>query len=237
MEPPRPDEGPRTAPGRPRRRTLPLLAGAAALGVIAGACVGYLVQADRAPTPLAPLSQPVVPTAPRGDTAPADPAARTDGDLRALLLPAPRGARDLRGWSPLGRQLALYGIPAGRLSNLVDHDFRRTAQATWRTGSRGVKIQLDQYRTGPEHHLPRVVDAMSYQAAGESGTPGTALPGSSNGMVFTHTTPEQVDGRPMYLGQAHAWRGDVVVRVIITGTTPIAEQEISELTRRQVARL
>ncbi|MFI5798411.1 hypothetical protein [Streptomyces sp. NPDC051677] len=37
-----------------------MIAGAAVLGIVAGACTGYLIQADRAPTALPPLSQPVV---------------------------------------------------------------------------------------------------------------------------------------------------------------------------------
>ncbi|MFF2024070.1 hypothetical protein ACFVW2_20000 [Streptomyces sp. NPDC058171] len=238
MEPPRPDEGPRTAPGRPRRRTLPLLAGAAALGVIAGACVGYLIQADRAPTPLAPLSQPVVPTAPRGDTAPADPAARTDGDLRELLLPAPRGARDtLRGWAPLHMNVSLAEVPSERLKDLVDHDFRRMAVTAWRTGDRSIEIQLNQFREGQEYYLPRLVDHQSYDSAQWTGTSGTAVPGSGNGMVHTTTTPQQIDGRLTYVSEAYAWRGDVAMLVQILSPTPIREQEISELARRQVARL
>ncbi|MDO0927082.1 hypothetical protein QQY24_17300 [Streptomyces sp. TG1A-8] len=49
------------ATGRRRHgRAAPLIAGAAAPGVLAGVCTGYLVQAGRPPTGLPPLSQPVV---------------------------------------------------------------------------------------------------------------------------------------------------------------------------------
>ncbi|WP_324614657.1 hypothetical protein [Streptomyces sp. NRRL WC-3618] len=45
---------------RPRWRTVLLVVGAAVLGLVAGTCVGYLVQADREPTPLPSLSQATV---------------------------------------------------------------------------------------------------------------------------------------------------------------------------------
>ena len=50
------------APVRARRRgrTALLIAGAVVLGLVAGTCTGYLVQADREPTKLPPLSQPTL---------------------------------------------------------------------------------------------------------------------------------------------------------------------------------
>lgn len=45
---------------RRRGRTALLIATAAVLGLVGGACAGYLIQADREPTKLPSLSQPVV---------------------------------------------------------------------------------------------------------------------------------------------------------------------------------
>src|SRR5262245_49039165 len=79
------------AASRPRRRgraTAPIGA-AALLGVVAGTCAGYLVQAGREPAKLPSLSQPVIKQA-KGDVEPLSAAQdrrlRTDGDLRKLLL-------------------------------------------------------------------------------------------------------------------------------------------------------
>ncbi|MFF9816717.1 hypothetical protein [Streptomyces sp. NPDC014006] len=85
-----------TAASAPRSRSF---RGAVALGLIAGTCVGYLIRADREPTALPSLSQPVLRQA--GGPAPAplsaaqDRKVKTDGDLRKLLLQAPGGAKDL----------------------------------------------------------------------------------------------------------------------------------------------
>ncbi|MDQ0934344.1 hypothetical protein [Streptomyces turgidiscabies] len=74
-----------------------LVVGAAVLGLVAGTCVGYLVQADREPTPLPSLSQATVAQAegegPEPLSAAQDRKVRTDGDLRKLLLRKPTGAR------------------------------------------------------------------------------------------------------------------------------------------------
>ncbi|MGW1143684.1 hypothetical protein ACWD6I_01220 [Streptomyces sp. NPDC002454] len=241
MEPPRPDEEPSGPPDRRRGGTaLPLLAAAAALGLLAGTCVGYLVQADRAPTPLAPLSQPVLPAAATGADAPTDPPDRADGDLRKLLLPVPRGAQrspSEEGWLPLGEHVTRYTVPAARLTELVGYGFRRSAVTGWRAGDRYVSIQLDQYHTAEGRYLPRMVDLIRSDAERTTGSSGTPVPGSANGTVHTDTEPERVEGRLMYLSEAHAWRGDVVMHLWIASGSPIPEKEVTDVARRQVARL
>ncbi|WP_445394774.1 hypothetical protein ACSMX9_15885 [Streptomyces sp. LE64] len=241
MEPPRPDEEPSGPPDRRRGRTaLPLLATAAALGLLAGTCVGYLVQADRAPTPLAPLSQPVVPAAATGADAPTDPPDRADGDLRKLLLPVPRGAVPTlseRGWLPLEEHVARYGVPAERLDELVRFDFRRSAATSWHLDDRTVHIRLDQYHKGPGYELPRITGFARFETEQATGTVGTPLPGSANGTVHAATEPEPGGGPPVYASEAHAWRGDVALHIVVTSSTPLPVREITELARRQVARL
>ncbi|GAA2427834.1 hypothetical protein [Streptomyces macrosporus] len=82
------------------------------------------MQADRAPTPLPPLSraEPSYPKKPLPKdrepeplTAEEDRRVRTDGDLRDLLLPAPEGAREDEGlpaldggWVPVDDYTGLY---------------------------------------------------------------------------------------------------------------------------------
>ena len=84
---------------RGRGRTTLLIATAAVLGLVAGTCVGYLVQADREPTKLPALSQPVLAQAegegPEPLSAAQDRKVKTDGDLRKLLLKRPGGAKDI----------------------------------------------------------------------------------------------------------------------------------------------
>ncbi|WP_367669716.1 hypothetical protein [Streptomyces sp. DT2A-34] len=85
---------------RPRRRgrTALLIAGAVVLGLVAGTCAGYVVQADREPTKLPSLSQPTLKQsrgeAPEPLSAARDRRVKTDGDLRKLLLKKLAGAKD-----------------------------------------------------------------------------------------------------------------------------------------------
>ncbi|MGC5411335.1 hypothetical protein ACPXCX_47845, partial [Streptomyces sp. DT225] len=85
---------------RPRGRTALIIAAAAVLGIAGGIATGYGVQAGRAPTPLAALSQPglaypakALPAGEVPDPLPAsqDRRVRTDGDLRKLIVPRPKG--------------------------------------------------------------------------------------------------------------------------------------------------
>ncbi|MGJ3560129.1 hypothetical protein ACR6C2_22135 [Streptomyces sp. INA 01156] len=93
---------------RPRGRTTLLIAAAAVLGVVAGTCTGYLVQAGREPTALPSLSQPVLTQKKQKEgqepaplSAAQDRRVKTDGDLRKLLLKKPRGARTTSSsWAP-----------------------------------------------------------------------------------------------------------------------------------------
>ncbi|MFE1256323.1 hypothetical protein [Streptomyces fungicidicus] len=97
-QPEEPADRPPVTPQRRRGRTAALVAVAAVLGVVAGTCAGYLVQADREPTELPPLSQPVLPQAKGGAPEPLsadeDRRVKTDGDLRKLLIKKPRGAKE-----------------------------------------------------------------------------------------------------------------------------------------------
>ncbi|MFF6806222.1 hypothetical protein [Streptomyces sp. NPDC012616] len=130
MRPTRPAEAPEP---RPRGRTTLMIAGAALLGVAAGTCTGYVIQAGRAPTALPPLSQPVVGQA-DGEAEPLSAAqdrrVKTDGDLRKLLITRPKRAKDSRfpvgrdGWADLASYAGEYKSPAERSTAAVPQGHR-----------------------------------------------------------------------------------------------------------------
>ncbi|MFE0510632.1 hypothetical protein ACFW2E_12035, partial [Streptomyces sp. NPDC058964] len=144
-------------PARRRGRTALLIAGAAVLGLVAGTCAGYLVQADRDPTALPSLSQPTLAQAkgkgPGPLSAAQDHKIETDGDLRKLLLKRPVSARKglytmgHDGWMSLADYAETYEKPAAAFGNLIGDEFRRAAVTNWREGSTyNVEIHLIQYR-------------------------------------------------------------------------------------------
>ncbi|MFJ8693896.1 hypothetical protein [Streptomyces roseolilacinus] len=238
------------SPARPRRRrgrTALLIAAAAVLGVSGGTAVGYRIQADRPPTPLPPLNQPglAYPAAPLpkgGAPAPLSAAedrrVRTDGDLRELLVPKPRGARDLDvrwlhdGWSdPASHARGSYGS-AAVFEELVQQELRRIAGAAWdRGGGKETHIELLQFRSG---------GAAMNKAEGlreESGGDGTPLDGSGNGRYYVFP-PYAGDGaEPRYRARAVFQRGDVVADINIYAGERIGAAEIRSLAGRQLERL
>ncbi|MFE9098814.1 hypothetical protein [Streptomyces sp. NPDC007264] len=233
---------------RRRGRTALLITAAAVLGVVAGTCVGYVVQADRAPTALPPLSQPEL--AQRGGSAPEPLAAaqdrrvRTDGDLRRLLLERPSGARDALapvghdGWLSLAEYAEDFTKPDGAFSDAIADEFRRAAVAGWRVGSTySVEIRLVQYRQ--EEGLAAADHAADeqYWAERGGGTRSWAVPGTGDGRAYVHTEPETTFGVPVYSAEAHAWRGDLVMEIWVYDTKPIPKEKIMDLAKRQMGRL
>ncbi|MEU1706625.1 hypothetical protein ABZ478_14620 [Streptomyces sp. NPDC005706] len=235
---------------RPRRRgrAARLIGAGVLLGLLAGVCAGYLVQADREPTKLPPLSQPVIKQA-KGEAEPLSAAqdrkVRTDGDLRKLLLAKPRGARTgswvpQDGWLELGDYADYFGHPGEKFSSLATDQFRRAAVTGWKAGtSSTVDIRLIQYRQ--EDSMAAADATHNVEEAVESG-PGTAswsIPGTGDGMAYVHPRPvaDFGGGRPLYLAEAYAWRGDVAMEIWIYSSGPIAKKEIRDLARRQMERL
>jgi hypothetical protein len=218
------------------------------LGVVAGTCVGYLVQADREPTELPSLSQPSLPQAggkgPQPLSASQDRRVRTDGDLRKLLVERPSGARDttsaegVDGWMSLDAYADGYTQPAAAYSTLIDDEFRRAAVTAWRTGgTRSVVIALVQYRQ--EEGLAardRVVDEQYGES--EYGTDSWAVPGTGDGMAYVRKQPENKAGYlPMYSAEVHAWRGDIAMQIFVNDTRPITKAKIMDLAEQQMERL
>jgi len=240
-----PEERPRA---RRRGRTTLLIAAAAALGVVAGTCTGYLIQADREPTKLASLSQTTLAQAkgpaPEPLSAAQDRRVKTDGDLRKLLLKKPAGAKDADllggdGWVTLADLAETYDKPAGAFSDLVSREFRRAADTGWKIGSTyGVEIRLVQYRQEEALQASDTADSENYYEDSEAGTNSWSVPGSDNAMAYVHTKPDTKPGYlPMYNATAVAWRGDIVMKIFVWDTKPISKAKIMDLAERQVKKL
>lgn len=243
-------EAPLPRPRRRRGRTTLMIAGAAVLGVVAGACAGFLVQADREPTALPPLSQPVLAQG-KGEVEPLSAAqdrrVKTDGDLRKLLITRPKGAKDADfavdsdGWADLPTYAQEYTKPGATFNNLVDDEFRRAAMVSWRVGeSYNVEIALVQFHQESKAAASEWAESGGYWAEDEDDTRSWPIPGTGdgNGTAYVHDTPEQEPGYlPMYTAEAYAWRGDICVEIQVYDSKPISKAKIMDLAQRQVGKL
>ncbi|MFK8911730.1 hypothetical protein [Streptomyces sp. YS-3] len=229
---------------RPRRGRTPLLiAGGALLGVVAGLCTGYTVQASGSPTPLPPLSQPVLAQAkgraPAPLSAARDRKAATDGDLRTMLLKRPAGASDIEnpeghdGWLSMSEYAEYFTSPSGAFASLLSEEFRRAAVADWREGSLDVRIRLIQFRDERAVASQDALDDQHKWAGRESGH-STAIPGSGNGRLYTGG---DLDSRGRHRAEAFARRGNVYMEVWLDSDEPIAPQKAMDLARRQWERM
>ncbi|MER6122809.1 hypothetical protein ABT173_09010 [Streptomyces sp. NPDC001795] len=248
------DPGPSDAAGtgapvvRRRGRTTLLIAAAAVLGVVAGTCTGYVVQAGRKSTALPPLSQPVLAQAkgkgPEPLSAAQDRRIRTDGDLRKLLLKRPSDAQEPLyapgndGWMTLTEYAESFTQPANAFKHEISVEFRRAAVTAWRTGSTfSVEIRLVQYRQEEQLAAADSVESGHFWAENEAGTSSWGIPGTADGRVYVHTRPETKSGVSVYSAEAHAWRGDIAMEIWIYDTKPVPEQKIMDLAKRQVGQL
>ncbi|MER5199460.1 hypothetical protein ACWD3J_18765 [Streptomyces sp. NPDC002755] len=227
-----------------------MIAGAAVLGIVAGACAGFLVQADREPTALPPLSQPVLGQG-KGEVEPLSAAqdrrVKTDGDLRKLLITRPKGAKDADfavdsdGWADLSTYAEEYTRPGATFNNLVDDEFRRAAMVSWRVGeSYNVEIALVQFHQESKAAASEWAESAGYWAEDEDDTRSWPIPGTGdgNGSAYVHDTPEEEAGYlPMYTAEAYAWRGDICVEIQVYDTKPISKAKIMDLAQRQVGKL
>ncbi|MEU3950148.1 hypothetical protein [Streptomyces sp. NPDC029526] len=235
---------------RPRGRTTLMIAAAALLGVVAGTCTGYLVQAERPPTALPSLSQPVVPWA-KGEAEPQpasrDRQVRLDGDLRELLIDRPEKARDVDdvldedGWMGISEYAKRYEDPASTFAGLVADDFRRSASVSWAFDQYGgVYINLTQFRQVSTMGASLWAGNGFYWAGREAGTRSWPIPGTGEhaGTAYVHDTPDRKAGYlPLYSAEAHAWRGDVYVEIFVFDTKPVPKAKIMDLAKRQVGKL
>ncbi|MGW5634957.1 hypothetical protein [Streptomyces sp. NPDC003832] len=248
-------EVPEEAVARPRRRgrTALLITGAVVLGLVAGTCAGYLVQADREPTRLPSLSQPKIEQtrgeAPEPLSASRDRQVRTEGDLRKLLLKKPAGAKKADwlgtdGWMTMADYAGYYDDPGWAFEDL-SYAFRRAAVTGWEQDSYTVEIRLVQYRQDEVAHAASdaVESAQHWAGAFDSSeidqkTRSWTVRGTGDGMAYVHTVPEREPGYPpVYNAEAHAWRGDIAMEIWIYGTEPIDGKTIRGLAERQMERL
>ncbi|MFD7134183.1 hypothetical protein [Streptomyces sp. NPDC059894] len=241
------DEGAEEAVGGRRpvrrgRRTGALIAGAAVLGLVAGTCTGYLVQADREPTKLPSLSQPAIAQAkgpaPEPLSAARDRRVKTDGDLRELLLSKPKGAEDADwleggdGWIDLAGYADLYEEPDQAFGDLLGNEFRRAATTGWKVSSTyTVEIRLVQFRQEETLAAAEHCDNQQYWAEKDS-TDSWPVPGTGTGMAYVRR-----EAATLYSARALAWRGDIAMEIWVHWTKPISQQKIMDLAERQMERL
>ncbi|MEU0087952.1 hypothetical protein [Streptomyces sp. NPDC006274] len=237
---------------RRRGRTTLLIAAAAVLGAVAGTVTGYAVQYHREPTPLPALSQPDIRT-PKPVRTDGNTTARslsvnrwvkTDGDLRELLLPKPKGAKheEKPDWKDLYTFATWFEYEDEMFRDLAEHDFRRSATVSWSKGGKVyVDIRLVQFRetteVGAEHFGE---GQQSYLVEDDwAGNDGEPIPGSANGRTYVFDEPHREAGyEPLYEGRAVAWRGDVVMVITYQNNSgPIDVKELKSLAKRQLERL
>lgn len=247
-----PEEVPEAEPTKKKRargRTTLLIAVAAVLGVVAGGCTGFLIQAGRAPDKLPSLSQSTVAQAkgpaPEPLSAAQDRQVKVDGDLRKLLLKKPSGARAADytvgedGWLSLAAYAEMYDKPDTAFGELGADQFRRAAVTNWQAGgNRTVEIRLVQYRQETDLAASDAAEDAYYWSERESDTDKWAIPGTGDGMVYVHNSPERKAGYlDEYQAEAHAWRGDIAMEMWINDTKPVSKKAIMDLARRQMERL
>ncbi|MER6999148.1 hypothetical protein [Streptomyces sp. NPDC000410] len=223
------------------------------LGVVAGVCTGYVVQAERPPAALPSLSQPVLAQAkgkgPEPLSAAVDRKVKTEGDLRKLLLTAPKGASDRDSglfearWMSLEQYASEFTFPSEAVALLVEQQYRRGARVAWHEdGDRFVEIRLLQFRDekrygyGDSGAEAAVHDSVAW-AEEETGNPGKAIAGSPAGRYFVDDRPEVEDGQRTYKARAHAWRGDIALEIWIADSRPVSEKKIRDVAQRQWERL
>ncbi|MET7644611.1 hypothetical protein ABZS83_13355 [Streptomyces sp. NPDC005426] len=234
-----------------------IIAAAAVLGIATGTAVGYGVQAGRAPTPLAALSQPglgypakALPAGQVPDPLPAsqDRQVRTDGDLRKLLIPRPKGWSDNKdalfvqdGWMGVENYALDFEDEGFMFTRLLEADIRRVAVAAWKKGEyRTADVLLVQYRSGVTAAAAlHAEDQRAYMPDEEhgAGNEGDAIKGSLSGRYYVYKVQRKAGFMPLYRARAVFDRGDVMAEIDISDTEPISKKDIRTLAEQQLERL
>ncbi|MFE9170653.1 hypothetical protein ACFYNZ_14195 [Streptomyces kebangsaanensis] len=168
---------------------------------------------------------------------------KTDGDLRKLLLPKPRGAKDAKwlqgvgGWMSMPEYAGYFEDPEEAFWELIGDEFRRAAVTGWQVGDRHiVEIRLIQFRQEEEAGASSRAENAQYWARKESGTRGWPIRGTGTGWAYVHSRPDRGDGMP-YGAEAFAWRGDILVELWISSVKPVPKAMIMDFAQRQMERL
>ncbi|MEV4680875.1 hypothetical protein [Streptomyces kurssanovii] len=210
------------------------------------------MQYHREPTPLPPLSQPEIRT-PKPVTAGEHTTARsvsvnrwvkTDGDLRQLLVPEPKGAKTEKkaDWDDLFSFATWFEDEDYMFEDLAENDFRRAVSVGWSEDEKVyVDIRLVQFRENTELNAERFGEGQqAYMSEDEwAGNDGEPIPGSANGRTYVYDEPHREAGyEPLYQGRAVAWRGDLVMIIeYVNNSGPISEKALKSLAKRQLERL
>ncbi|MFI7342330.1 hypothetical protein ACIBUY_30860 [Streptomyces sp. NPDC050085] len=218
------------------------------LGVVAGVCTGYVVQAGREPDPLPPLAQQKVgqakdTKAPVALSAAEDHRVKTDGDLRKLLVPRPAGTQKsggVQGWVDQYGYAGDYKEPGRMFADLSDDSFRRSAVTEWKKGQSTTEVHLIQFRDTEKLSSRNFLSGqLTYMSDSEwAGNGGEPVPGSSNARVYVFDHPRTEAGYlPLYEARALGARGDIVMDLWFFDTKPIPKKTAMALAKRQLERL
>ncbi|MEF2528293.1 MULTISPECIES: hypothetical protein [Streptomyces] len=246
-----PAEAPPARPARRGRRTALLIACGAALGILGGTAAGYAVQYHRPPTPLPPLAQQklVTPKALAPDAATtrdsinANRRHKTDGDLTALLVEAPAGAKAPgKGYESLDVFSVGFEEPGKALAGFAEDGVRRIATTVWSQDDRVfVEIRLIQFRDRKGADVYQQSQALSMPTKEYAGNPGVPIPGAPADLahVWVDSSAETKPGyHPVRGARAVARRGDIVMEIdYIDNRGRIAEGDVVDLAKRQLERL
>lgn len=231
--------------------TGPLLSWAALLGVLAGAGIGYGIQASRPAEPLPPLfgeAPPIMYAA--ADVKPfvlpaeQDDKVRRDGDLRELLLPVPDAGTEYFGhhgednWLSLAEYVASIQEPESAVSRLNGDNWRRTAARAWTLPGRVlVSITLHQFGNGAPSAGKWVDSDLDYdRESGRRVGQDPVIPGTGSGRLAVFPRNDAAKSAP-YSARASAWRGDIYMSVWFYSESPIDADQALETARQQAARL
>lgn len=200
-----------------KRRTGLLFSSAVALGLAGGAVSGFLIQRARPATPLPPIRQTLAAAAQPGAADPRDAAtddgAKLDGDLRAVLMAKPAGAKDTqdfttRDWFTIGDLAEYYKQPQDALAKLNSYQFRRAARAGWTlTDGTTVEVDLIQFRStdGASEYFTMTGFPMDPTAS--------TVQGTASGYVGRYM---QKDAGGKYTAYGLVRHGDVVEQVFVS---------------------
>ncbi|MFJ2176523.1 hypothetical protein ACIOHE_26980 [Streptomyces sp. NPDC087851] len=240
-----------TGTSRRRGRTALLIAVAAVLGIVGGTATGYAIQADRPPTPLPTLAQAGLAypskALPEGEkaeplSAEEDNQVRTEGDLRELLIDRPAGARETapawldNGWVPLRSYAHYFDDGVYGYAPALGAEMRRIAGSAWQeSGERQGSVILVQYHPSANAQGPAELATLPAAMLTSSGD-GDPVKGTAKARYYVYET-SGADGAPPFRAYASAYRGDVLIRITLWDTAPIAKKDIRMLIERQLERL
>ncbi|MFI6155054.1 hypothetical protein ACIBCA_20435 [Kitasatospora sp. NPDC051170] len=225
-------------PPRPPRRPRPVLLSVygLALGVLAGAAVGYAVQAQRPPTPLPPLQvarpaypQQSVDASAFAATQPRPPA--VEGDLTKLLVKPPTGSApwgelpDQPSWVSAGDIAQHHGDAARQFKALLGSGFRRAAEVDWTKDEIRYRVLLTQY--APEHSDAATVPSGQPFAPDIEGTY----------RVFDEPDHWAESTEQFYYARAGARRGALVMEIEVFSPRPVDPESVKSLAKQQWERL